>query len=320
MYELENDTIVVVVSDVHVGAMINHHAIFIEFLKQVRRNPKNLQAVIILGDFFDVIMESVRDYCKRLYFPGRFRDGHTKSFIYMDEKTRNYDKIFLGLKKLIDKKIRVFFTLGNHEIKIIGNLEKWFFKRKKKLVEEFEKFNFKYTNIFNLKNIWQYFILTADEGKWKLGFYDSKKEIINQKKENIYSFDKVQTHIDSYNCLMTHGIQFETWLRKYGGGIPWYLGLKSPDAIKEVGNLLYNKVIKLSIRTIDKVFDRWLFQSRKFVQYLLKISLISPFLIFLMLFNKLLKMVQRKRERIKNETYITQIKKKIHPKIRKNGI
>lgn len=319
MYELDNDTIVVVVSDVHVGAMINYHAIFIEFLKQVYRNPKNLQAVIILGDFFDVIMESVRDYCKRLYFPGRSRDGHTKSFIYMDEKTRNYDKIFLGLKKLIDKKIRVFFTLGNHEIKIIGNLEKWFFKRKKKLVEEFEKFNFKYTNIFNLKNIWQYFILTADEGKWKLGFYDSKKEIINQKKENIYSFDKVQTHIDSYNCLMTHGIQFETWLRKYGGGIPWYLGLKSPDAIKEVGNLLYNKVIKLSIRTIDKVFDRWLFQSRKFVQYFLKISLISPFLIFLMLFNKLLKMVQRKRERIKNETYITQIKKKFIPKLGKMG-
>ncbi|KKL73021.1 hypothetical protein LCGC14_2079100, partial [marine sediment metagenome] len=120
MYKLDDDTIVVVVSDVHVGAMINHHAIFIEFLKQVGRNPKNLKAVIILGDFFDVIMESVRDYCRRLYFPGGSRDEHTKSFIYMDEKTRNYDKIFLGLKKLQDREIRVFFTLGNHEIKIIG--------------------------------------------------------------------------------------------------------------------------------------------------------------------------------------------------------
>ena len=311
MYELDNDTIVVGVSDVHVGASINHHDIFIEFLNQVLKDSKNLQVLIILGDFFDIIMESVRDYCKKLYYPGAYR--------YIDKKTKNYEKIFIRLRKLKDKGIRVFFTLGNHEIKIIGNLEKWFYKRKKKLVEDFKKFNFKYTDLFDLNNIWQYFILTADKGTWKLGFYDSKREIINQKEENNYSFNKVQAPNISYNCLMTHGIQFETFLRKYGGGIPWYLGLKSPDAIKEVGNLLWNKVIKLSIRTIDKVFDRWLSQSRKFIQRLLKISLVSPFLIFLKLFDKLLKMVARKRKRLKNESYIKQIRKKFIPKLVKMG-
>ncbi|UCD01874.1 MAG: metallophosphoesterase [Promethearchaeota archaeon] len=311
MYELDNDTIVVGVSDVHVGASINHHNVFIEFLNQVLLDSKNLQVVIILGDFFDIVMESVRDYCKKLYYP----EGHR----YIDQKTENYEKIFLRLRKLKEKGISIFFTLGNHEIKIIGNLEKWFSKRKKKLVEKFKKFNFRYADLFNLKNIWQYFILTADEGRWKLGFYDSKKEIVNQKNIYLFQFDKVEAPDISYNCLMTHGIQFETFLRKYGGGIPWYLGLKSPDAIKEVGNLLWNEVIKLSIRTIDKVFDRWLAQSRKITQRLLKISLISPFLIFLKLFDKLLKMVARKREKLKNETYIKQFRKKFLPKLVKMG-
>ncbi|MFX0138749.1 MAG: hypothetical protein ACFFDN_34230, partial [Candidatus Hodarchaeota archaeon] len=191
--------------------------------------------------------------------------------------------------------------------------------RKKKLVEEFEKFNFKYTDLFNLKNIWQYFILTADEGKWKLGFYDSMKEIIAQKDISLFQFDKVEAPDISYSCLFTHGIQFETFLRKYGGGIPWYLGLKSPDAIKEVGNLLWNEVFKLSFRTIDKVFDRWLEKSRKITQRLLRISLISPFLVILKLFNKLLKIVTRKRARLKNETYVKQIRKKFIPKLVKMG-
>ena len=84
--------------------------------------------VLILGDFFDIIMESVRDYCKRIHYPG---GGD-----YIDEKTRNYEKIFIGLKKLKEKGIKVYFTLGNHEIKILGNLDKWFYKRKKKFVDE----------------------------------------------------------------------------------------------------------------------------------------------------------------------------------------
>ena len=311
MYELENDTILVGVSDVHVGASINHHKIFITFLNQIIEDPKKLQVVLILGDFFDIIMESVRDYCKRIHYPG---GGD-----YIDEKTRNYEKIFIGLKKLKEKGIKVYFTLGNHEIKILGNLDKWFYKRKKKFVDEFKKFNFKYIDLFDLEHIWQYFILTADEGTWKLGFYDTKKDIITQKEENIYPLDKIEAPDISFNCLMTHGIQFETFLRKYGGGISWYLGLKSPDAIKEVGNLLWNEVIKLSIRTVDDVFDRWLAQSRKVMKGLLKFSLIAPFLIFLKLFNKLLKIVARKRERLKNESYIKQIRKKFFPKLVKMG-
>ncbi|UCC19474.1 MAG: metallophosphoesterase [Promethearchaeota archaeon] len=312
MYRLDNDVILLGVSDVHIGASIHHHENFINFLNHVIEDPKNLKAIIILGDFFDIIMESVRDYCKKILYSGGNDD-------YINQKTKNYEWIFKSLKKLKEKDIKVYFTLGNHEIKILGNLDKWFYRRKEKLVEKFEKCNFQYLDLFNLDQIWQYFILTAEEGKWKLGFYDTKKEIIKKRAENEYLFKGINAPDISFNCLMTHGIQFETVLRKYGGGIPWYLGLKSPDAIKELGNLLWNEMIKLSIRTIEAVFDRWLVESRRIIRGLLKVTLISPFLILLKMFDRLLNMVVRKRKKLKNELYIRQVQNKFYPKLVKMG-
>jgi len=331
MHTINDDTIVLGLSDVHLGAYINHHTLLIYYFDKILENyklqkkdqKKKLQVIIILGDFFDIIMESVRDYCKTIPYPGGFTKGdryaNNIGYQYADTKTKNYTRIFEQLRSLKENGIQIYFTLGNHEINILGNLDKKYYKRKKKLLDEFSKNNFKYSKLFNLDNIWQYYILKADNREWKLGFYDSRKAIIESSEKNIYTFKGVQAPDKQCNCLMTHGIQFETFLRKYGGGIPWYIGLKSPDAIKEIGNILYNKVIKLDIRIIEDVFDTWLSGTRKFVRFLLRISLISPFVMFLKLFNNLLKFVARRRDKIKNETYIKQIRKKFFPKLAKEG-
>jgi len=334
MLTLNDDTIILGLSDVHLGAYINHHTLLILFLDKILDNyrgkdksNKRLKVIIILGDFFDIIMESVRDYCKMVRYPGGFTKGenydNNVGYKYTDTKTKNYITIFEQLRMLKDKGIKLYFTLGNHEINILGNLDKKYHKRKEKLLDEFTKNKFQYNDLFNKDNVWQYYVLKAENREWKLGFYDSRKEIIESPKENLYRFKGVQAPDKQYNCLMTHGIQFETFLRKYGGGIPWYIGLKSPDSIKEIGNILYNKVLKLNIRLIDKVFDTWLTEthnvSRKIYRGLLKISLISPFVMIVKIFNKLLKFVARRRDKIKNEVYIKQIRKKFFPKLAKEG-
>lgn len=334
MWTLNDDTIVLGLSDVHLGAYINHHKLLIFFLNRIldnyrgkQKSKKNLKAIIILGDFFDIIMESVRDYCRTVSYPGGFKKGENYENIIgygnTDKRKDNYEEIFKLLRMIKDEEIKVYFTLGNHEINILGNLDKNYTKRKVKLLDEFSKNKFQYNDLFNKDNVWQYYILKADNKEWKLGFYDSRKEIIESPQENLFMLKGVQAPDKQYNCLMTHGIQFETFLRKYGGGIPWYIGLKSPDGIKELGNILYNKVFKLNIRLIDKVFDTWLTEtrsvSRKIYRNLLRMSLISPFLMIIKIFNKLLKFVARKRDKIKNEVYLKQIGKKFFPKLVKEG-
>jgi len=334
MWTINNDTIVLGLSDVHLGAYINHHSLLIMYLDKILDNYRgkeeseiSLKAIIILGDFFDLIMESVRDYCKMVRYPGGFTKGenyeNNLGYQYIDTRKKNYTKIFEQLRMLKDKGIKLFFTLGNHEINILGNLDRKYQKRKDKLLDQFTKNNFQYNDLFNKDNTWQYYVLKIDNGEWNLGFFNSRKEIVKSSKENIYKFEKIQAPDKQFNCLMTHGIQFETFLRKYGGGIPWYIGLKSPDSIKEIGNILYNKVFKLNIRAIEKVFDVWLTEtrnmSRKIYLRLLRVSLISPFIVIVKVFNNLLKFVARRRDKIKNQTYIKQIKKKFFPKLAKEG-
>ncbi len=162
-WELKEDVMLIVVSDVHIGAKVNHQIAFIQFLNHLIANIKNkkLEALIILGDFFDVIMESIRDYCRVKPYSGLINS--------IKEKTQNYDIIFSLLEKL-SKSVKIFFTLGNHEITILGNLDKHFFNRKTKFRQKFEKNNFKYLQLLNLDNIYQYFILSVlsigNKKKW----------------------------------------------------------------------------------------------------------------------------------------------------------
>ena len=52
---------ILVISDVHLGASKVLYDEFKFFLRQLIKNSEKLEALVILGDFFDVIMENMRD-------------------------------------------------------------------------------------------------------------------------------------------------------------------------------------------------------------------------------------------------------------------
>jgi len=321
MYDLKDDTIIIGVSDVHLGALENKHPEFIRFLTDLNINLedskgkyKKLKALIILGDFFDIIMESIRDFCKIV----RYRVVQNKGN-YLDSQEKMYNNIFTLLGELKDKKVEVYFTLGNHEISILGNLDKKFRKRKEELLKEFYKKGFKYRTIFNSKTVWQYFMLIGENKKWRLQFYDSQKEIINSPGERTYTLGEASKPTKSYSCLMTHGNQFENFFRKYGAGIPWWIGLKCPDFIKEISNILYNQELRKSIRLFEEGVDTWLYQQHKRLKRLKKLVFIEPFYVIFKLFSRLIIYYARIKKKLRNESYINYIQNKFLPKLEKKG-
>jgi len=332
MWEIKDDVMIIVVSDVHIGASVNHQTAFIGFLTALKSKVNNtqLKALIILGDFFDVIFESIRDYCGE--------NPYSRLIEVLKDKTKNYNTIFDLLEQL-SKKIKIFFTLGNHEIKIILNIDKNFTSRKIKFRREFEKNHFPYLELLDLDNISQYITLRVlnigNKKRWALSFSDSKSNIFGTNQtRNPYVFQNISVpdSITNYNCLMTHGTQFESFLRTYGGGIPWWLGLISPDPIKEIGNIIYSS-IKEYLRNIDEDINQWLRKQKKFfqslllkslrahriekpgkhLQRLLKIVSMAPFFILMKLYIKLIRLIERKRRAFKNESYYKQIEKTFLP-------
>ena len=314
MWKLKDDVMIIVLSDVHIGASVHHQETLIEVLDELKVKAKGtqLKVLIILGDFFDVIFESIRDYCKTPY---------SGPIDVLRDKTKNYQTIFDLMTDLTEIGIKIFFTLGNHEIKIISNMDKNFSSRKIKFRREFEKNSFKYIKLLNLTNISQYFILGVlnidNQKRWALSSYDSMVNIFRTKqtrKPYIFQDISVPDSITKFNCLMTHGVQFESLLRTYGGGIPWWLGLISPDIIKETGNIIY-QTSKGFFRELKDNINRLLEDQRRYLRSLMKIFLIAPFTILILLFLKLIKLIIRGRKSLKNESYYQYIEKKFLPNL-----
>ena len=117
---INENTMVLVVSDQHLGALKSKDEEFKTFLDEIierRENEalKNLKALLILGDFFDLIMDTYKSI------------------------SREFEEIYERLDTLIENGIHVITTLGNHEISIRKPYEKRFTWRKKKLIRKFRR-------------------------------------------------------------------------------------------------------------------------------------------------------------------------------------
>jgi len=232
MANIDGNTMVLVVSDRHLGASKGWKEEFRDFLKDVKDKVydsglNKLKALLILGDFFDLITDCYEDI------------------------SNDFKEIYGFLDKLIEKGIHVITTPGNHEISIRKNCEKKFRKRKNKMIKKFRDKDL--DNIFlNEENVCQYIILKTrkdddEKLRWELVTYDSRKEfriINNDRTKNLGKIPDDNPVSENYKCLLTHGFQFEPpetgWLLK----LIWAILLKMPDFVKEIFNVLWNDIIK----------------------------------------------------------------------------
>ena len=259
----ENSAMILVISDVHLGAIWKNRKLFRKFLnklcKYIKVN-KNLKALIINGDFFDLCANSYRDL----------------------SACKIYHNIYKKLYKLQAKNyFKVIFTLGNHEIPITGNFDRKFKYRKNDFIKKFNKkfsSNGVKTFLYNNKkrnNVCQYILLNLSKTiehnhEWELQLFDSRDQISDrQSPYNPIYFNNhfvPETVDDNYNCLITHGYQFDTGIYREVGPHAWLVTLKCPDVLKEFfTDVIWNsilssginkKIAALDIEEVKNFFDK----------------------------------------------------------------
>ena len=186
MIEFERNTLAIVISDVHIGndsCRIDEFIIFLENIIQnlINRNLRNLKALIILGDFFDLNATSFEDLCSN----------------------HQYFHIYNKLNEIKNQEIEIILVLGNHEVStsLFYNLQ--FSGRKKRFLKRLEYFSFPH-NFLNRQNVCQYLILISIDNNIYLALIDS-----------IHKDPFAWFHLGNGSFLnnetyfMCHGFQFE---------------------------------------------------------------------------------------------------------------
>jgi len=236
---INEETMVLVVSDQHLGALKSKDEEFKTFLDEIldrleNGSLKKLKALLILGDFFDLIMDTYKSI------------------------SREFEEIYERLDTLIENGIHVITTLGNHEISIRNPYEKRFTWRKKKLIRKFRRKKLK-KNFLTKKNVCQYILLRKNEnGQLELVTYDSKKHIDKikiVKKEILCKIPDEGPLSGAYKCILTHGFQFEP--EKYSFfALIWAILLRMPGFIKGIFDVLWNGIIKTPGKTALQKIDK----------------------------------------------------------------
>jgi UDP-2,3-diacylglucosamine pyrophosphatase LpxH len=226
----ESDPRILIISDVHLGALNSNLDQFNLFLNKIINGEygDDLQTLVILGDFLDL--------------------GTTvKSTFFTDDRITNILTQLLEIKK----KIHIIFVPGNHEIPVTssltsGNYDEKFKRRKEKFLEIF--MNSLIEELFESNMICQYIILTKWENESTLLLYDSQDQIYNHPiqmiKINNLDFE------ENYKCIMLHGYQFESDAIRIFVAPFWksMLSYKNIE-IKEVYNYFWNVIIKEQRKT-----------------------------------------------------------------------
>jgi len=118
-------TLAIIISDVHLGDIYCKLDEFEFFLSRLLKRIQHgdlpyLKTVILLGDFFDIIMTSVWDLCNN----------------------QKYIRIYEILQKINYHDILTVFVLGNHEIYTTGFYNFYFNFRKKKFLDQMRENGF----------------------------------------------------------------------------------------------------------------------------------------------------------------------------------
>lgn len=257
---ISNDTMVLIASDQHLGARKSKSEEFKAFLDQViykldNEMLKKLKAFLLLGDFFDIVMDTYKDI------------------------STDFKEIYNRLDVLLENGIHVIITLGNHEISIRKPLEKRFKRRKNKMVRKFQRKKLR-NKFLKRENMCQYIVLRKNENEQlEMITYDSKNHIDKTrfvKAEILGNIPHEGPLKGRYKCLFTHGFQFEPEKFSFFALI-WCFLLRMPGFIKELFDILWNGIIKTperpAIEQIDKAeFNRRIKENKKMLNKKQKIS------------------------------------------------
>ncbi len=239
--EIKEKPMILMVSDVHLGAFGNIAKAFESFIDQIINNEfneigSNLKAFIILGDFFDVMMAGC------------------------DDLIGNYTRIYEKLYDLQQIGVNVYFILGNHEIPVDGPYDREFSDRKSKLLEKFDECSRNNQILLDLlrpENFCQYIILrtvynqTPDQLNWELALFDSKEKIKRDIAESEPHVSSILCEVNndvskSYKCLMAHGFQFESPEHLKIASEVWKGCIEAFDIVKKVVfNFFWNIVVHI---------------------------------------------------------------------------
>jgi len=234
----ESNHYIIVVSDVHIGAYnslsrigndnpYNENVIdFIKMLENISEDINYFSALIILGDFFDLITSTYESIINNIDF----------------QKINNYFKDFKN------NKIPVILALGNHEIPVNNDYNTDFTNRKNEIIKNFGGLN----NIDFCQGV----LIKKSSIKFK------KRDI---RKIGDTSEESVKSY-DNCNLLFVHGFQFQNRrLRNFFAKKIWNPLLKEQDlVVKEYINLLWNKYLleNRPMGEIDEILDEYFNQLR----------------------------------------------------------
>jgi UDP-2,3-diacylglucosamine pyrophosphatase LpxH len=209
-----------VVSDIHLGSLDSERELFTQFLTSILNDEygNELQVLIILGDFIDLCTDIPKTLLER-------------------EKIQEIFRLLLKIKK----KLNLIFILGNHEIPVTGDYDEKFKVRKDKFLKRFESSDF--NELFDNKIFCQYLILKKWENEDILFLYDSRNQIEGNHINKV-SIPGLELEND-YECLMTHGYQFDSEIYRFFVGQIWKsLISNNKFEIKETYDYFWNQVIK----------------------------------------------------------------------------
>ncbi|MBY9020763.1 MAG: metallophosphoesterase [Candidatus Lokiarchaeota archaeon] len=221
----ESDPRILIVSDVHLGALNSNLDQFSLFLDKIINGEFGdyLQALLILGDFLDL--------------------GTTvKNTFLTDERITSILTQLLEIKK----KIPIIFAPGNHEIPVTSSItsdfiDEKFNRRKEKFLKIF--MNTIVGELFETNMVCQYILLSIWENESALLLYDSQDQIYSHPIQEI-KIGNLDLK-ENYKCLMVHGYQFEADAIRIFVAPFWKSMLSYQNIeIKEVYNYFWNVIIK----------------------------------------------------------------------------
>jgi len=161
-FEFNNNAMVLLASDIHMGALRASISLFVAFLDKLikglkNESLKNLKALVILGDCFDLIMDTFQNFYEYDL----------------------YKQILNKFNVLHNRKdFHLVFALGNHEVSVTGDYDAIFLNEKEKLLNKFNEINKQLNrnySFFTPENFSQYVILkSGDFQDTKLCLFDTK--------------------------------------------------------------------------------------------------------------------------------------------------
>ncbi len=230
-YKIDKKAMVLLASDIHMGALRTNISLFNDFLTNIISGLKveylkNLKALIILGDCFDIIMDNYEDFYEHK--------------LYNDILNK-----FNILHEMDDFKL--IFSLGNHEVSVKDDYDKNFLIEKSSFLDEFNKVNNQFGDKYSFltkNNFSQYVILKNNISlKPELFLYDTKQQIAENKGIIIQLNIKASAKKNN-NILLTHGFQFDPNLDFFSKVWDFSLKVKS-KIVKEIADGIWNGFFKV---------------------------------------------------------------------------